>query len=86
MRQELDKLRAGLRTRDPAICGTAPAWIIQQVTARFDEMLASLTPVNERAQIEEFAQGAIRYIDDQCGSGCDTLGDALFALVSNKHR
>jgi len=49
-------------------------------------MLASLTPVNERAQIEEFAQGAIRYIDDQCGSGCDTLGDALFALVSNKHR
>lgn len=84
MRPELSKIRDGLRTRDPAICGTAPEWIIEQVQLRFDEMLVGLTPQNETAKVDDFARGAVRYIDDQCGSECDTLGDTLFKLVQNK--
>jgi hypothetical protein len=84
MRPELKRIREGLRTRAPAICGIAPHWIIEQVQIRFDEMLASLTAENESAKIDEFARGAVRYIDDQCGCECDTLGDALFALVGKE--
>ncbi len=84
MRQELKVIREGIRTRDPAICGAAPEWIVEQVEVRFEEMLASLTPENESVKVDDFARGAVRYISDQCGWECDTLGDALFSLVQNK--
>jgi hypothetical protein len=84
MRPEIKRIREGLRARDPAICGTAPRWIIEQVESRFDEMLAGLTAENGATKIEAFARGAIRYIDDQCGGECDTLGDTLFSLVTKR--
>jgi hypothetical protein len=84
MRERLERIRQGLGTREFAVCGAAPEWIIEQIEVRFEEMLVKLTPENEFTLVNEFVRGAARYISDQCGCECDTLGDALFALENNR--
>jgi hypothetical protein len=82
MKERLARIRDDLHARNPVVCGDAPDWIIRSVESRLVAVLADLNPADETEKIEEFVLGAVRYIDDQCGHECDTLGDAIYKLIA----
>jgi hypothetical protein len=82
MQDRLAAIFRDLHSRNPLVCGSAPEWIIQQVECRLAAVLADLSPADQSEKIKEFVLGAVHYIDDQCGHECDTLGDALYKLIT----
>lgn len=82
LRPELVKLYNAIQVRDPSVCGSAPEGIVETIGTRLNALLNDPASSNECDDIEQFVRGAVRYIDDQCGSDGDVLGNKLFGLIS----
>lgn len=79
------ELQKSIHDRNPNVCGDAPEWVVQKVEDRLDNFLTQISAEVDAGQVETFARGAIRFIDDECGSDGDVLGDTIFKLFLNRH-
>ncbi|HEV7224698.1 MAG TPA: hypothetical protein VGN42_18450 [Pirellulales bacterium] len=70
-----------IRSRDGAICGNAPAWILEAVLECLqDAELKVRKGRNAREVAEDFYAGACRFVTDQCSDEADALLDAISRL------
>jgi hypothetical protein len=66
-------LKVGLQNKNPLYCGQAPAWIVDRVLAKLDEIDVTMDFGQLSGISENFAMGGIRFVADQGSSECDVL-------------
>ena len=77
----LNRLREGLQSKKPGICGNAPLWVTQFVSEKLEKMMQETSGAPTGLDADCFARGASRFITDQTGSESDGLLRSLDKIL-----